>query len=62
MPPCLGPAKCFPPWSSTLAPDALISLAQLSPECVDRMCDGRGALQCRFLKNASSSLFILFRP
>ena len=38
------------------------SLAKLSPECVDRLSDGRGALQCRFLEHASSSLFILFRP
>jgi hypothetical protein len=32
------------------------------PKCVDRMREGRWALQCRFLKNASSSLFILFGP
>ena len=38
------------------------SLAKLSSECVDRLSDGRGALQCRFLENAASSLFILFGP
>ena len=40
----------------------LISLLQLSPKNVDRLSDGRGTLQCRFLENASSSLFILFGP
>jgi hypothetical protein len=39
-----------------------ISLAKLSPEYMDRMSNRRGALQCRFLENASSSLLILFRP
>jgi hypothetical protein len=45
-----------------LAASVRIPVAKLSPERVDRMSDGRGALQCRFLKNASGSLFILFRP
>jgi len=37
-------------------------LPQLPPKDMDRMSDGRGALQCRFLEHAPSSLFILFRP
>jgi len=38
------------------------SLPKLSPKHVDRLSDGRGALQCRFLENASRSLLVLFGP
>jgi hypothetical protein len=39
-----------------------VSLAKLSPQRAQRPNEGLGALQRRFLQNASSSLFILFGP
>ena len=42
--------------------DAVDLVAKLSPKCVDRLSDGHGTLQCRFLENATSSLFVLFGP
>jgi len=45
-----------------LIADASLSLPQLPPKDMDRLSDGRGTLQRRFLENASSSLFVLFRP
>ena len=54
MPTTLGDAS--PRWP------VRISLPKLPPKCVDRLSDGRGTLQCRFLENASSSLFVLFGP
>jgi len=53
---------CRPLWILPSIWPVRIPLPQLSPKCVDRIRDGRGALQCCFLEYASSSLFILFGP
>ena len=61
LPNAISVRRSLPQTHGSLA-NLQIALPQLSPECVDRLSDARGALQRRVLEDASSSLFILFGP
>jgi len=57
-----GHPALLPSERSSYVTNLQSALPQLYSEYMDRLSDRHGTLQCRFLENASSSRFILFRP